>query len=79
MSDRTIEEVLQANTEKWMAIPGVVGTAIGKCGEEVCIRVFVARKTPEIAREIPSRVEGYIVDIEETGPFEARDTSRGAG
>jgi hypothetical protein len=31
--------------------------------------VYVTEKTPEIARKIPSRIEGFPVSVEETGEF----------
>lgn len=72
MPQRTIEEVLGDYTPRWMSIPGVVGTGIGKCDDQPCIRVMVAKKTPELADKIPSNIEGYIVDIVETGSFRPR-------
>lgn len=72
MSQRSIEEVLRDRTPEWMSVPGVVGTGIGKCDDQPCIRVMVAKKTPEILDKIPSKVEGYVVDIVETGVFRPR-------
>lgn len=74
MSAKSIEEVLEEHTEEWMAVPGVVGTGIGRCDGEPCIRVFVVERTAEIEQAIPSEVEGYAVDIEETGQVRARDS-----
>lgn len=74
MSAKSIEQVLEEHTDQWMAVPGVVGTGIGRCDGEPCIRVFVEKITDEIEREIPSEVEGYTVDIEETGQVRARDS-----
>ncbi len=72
MPQRSIEEVLGDYTPRWMSIPGVVGTGIGKCDDQPCIRVMVVKKTPELIDRIPSRVEGHIVDIVETGQFRPR-------
>ena len=44
---RLIGEVLAARTAEWMAIPGVVGTAIGELEGRPCIRVLVAQRTDE--------------------------------
>lgn len=74
---RSIEEVQDAHTPEWMAIRGVVGTGIGLCDEEPCIKVFVARRTEEIEERIPEEVEGYPVRIEVTGEFRAQDTTGG--
>jgi hypothetical protein len=72
MPSRPIEQVLEAHTEEWMAIPGVVGTGIGECAGQPCIRVFVVEKTPELERKLPARVEGYVVDVVATGEFRVR-------
>lgn len=74
---RTIEEVQEAHTPAWMEIAGVIGTGIGLCNEEPCIKVFVARRTEEIEEKIPEEVEGYPVRIEVTGEFRALETSGG--
>lgn len=58
-----------------MAIPGVVGTGIGLCDGEPCIKVLVTRRTAEIVEAIPEEVQGHRVEIEMTGEFRARDTS----
>ncbi len=46
-----------------MAVPGVVGTAIGASG----IRVFLA--DPAARSRIPDELEGYPVRVEVTGPI----------
>lgn len=75
MPERTIEEVLKEHTNSLMSLPGVVGTGQGLCDGEPCIKVFVAKKTPELLRQIPSSLEGYLVAVEETGEFQALDSS----
>jgi hypothetical protein len=52
-----------------MAVPGVVGLAEGLCAGQPCIKVFVARKTSDLLKAIPSVLEGYSVAVEETGEF----------
>lgn len=74
-TERPIEEVQEAHTPEWMEIPGVMGTGIGLCDDRPCIKVFVARRTPEIEEKIPERVEGYRIRIEVTGEFRAQDSS----
>ena len=68
----TIEAVLKEHTDEWMSIPGVVGTGIGACEGKPCIRIFVVKKTPELLQKIPSKLEGFVVDVEETGAIKAR-------
>jgi hypothetical protein len=67
VSTRSIEDVLDAHTDELMAVPGVVGTGIGACGGRPCIKVFVTRKTEALERRIPSALEGFPVEMEETG------------
>lgn len=73
MAARTIEEVLKENTDKWMSIPGVVGTAIGEFKGKPCIKIFVVKKTEELRKKIPSQVEGFPVVIQQTGEIRALD------
>ena len=71
MPIKTIQEVLQEHTDRWMEVPGVVGTAIGELDGQRCIKVFVAGKTDDLLAGVPKAVEGYRVVIEETGEFRA--------
>ena len=71
MPAKTIQEVLQEHTDRWMDVPGVVGTAIGELDGRSCIKVFVAKKTDELLAKIPGSIDGYPVVIEETGEFRA--------
>jgi hypothetical protein len=69
MAERTIAEVLKDNTDDWMAIPGVEGTAIGLFEDKPCIKIFSSRPAEQLRPRIPSAVEGYVIIIEETGTF----------
>ena len=73
MSERTIEQVQEENTNEWMAIPGVEGTAIGLFEGKPCIKVFSSVAPEQLRDKIPSTVEGYPVIIEETGAFHKLD------
>ncbi len=73
LPEKTIESVLKAHTPRLMALPGVVGAGQGLCAGAPCIKVFVAKKTPELVRQIPPAIEGYAVAVEETGEFRALD------
>ncbi|MDP2208534.1 MAG: hypothetical protein Q8K98_07145 [Bacteroidota bacterium] len=64
---RTIEQVLEENTPRLMLIPGVVGTAIGECEDEPCIKVLVNVFTEELELKIPKSIEDFVVEIEEVG------------
>ncbi len=56
-----------------MALPGVVGTAQGLCSGKPCIQVFVVEATEELLKQIPKEIEGYTVDVQQTGEFKALD------
>ena len=68
---KPIEEVLKAHTNALMSIPGVVGTAQGLCDGKPCIKVYVIEKTPELEGKIPDVLEGFSVEVVETGEFRA--------
>lgn len=67
MTSRSIESVLETHTPKLMSIPGVVGTAQGEENGAPVILVFVKKKDDRIRREVPSRLEGYPVRVDEVG------------
>lgn len=67
MPAKPIEEVLKDHTPELMAIPNVVGTAQSLCNGKPCIKVYVIKITPELEQKIPSELEGYPVEIQETG------------
>ncbi|HEX9667018.1 MAG TPA: hypothetical protein VGA95_10755 [Thermodesulfobacteriota bacterium] len=71
MRVKSIEEVLREHTDGLMSIPGVVGTAQGICNNKPCIKVFVIKKTNDIDQSIPDELDGYPVEVEETGEFKA--------
>ncbi len=71
--EKTIEQVLQEHTDRLMALPGVVGTALGLCADKPCIQVFVVEATEELLKQIPDEIQGYQVDVQQTGEFKALD------
>ena len=75
MREKTVQAVLKEHTDSLMSLPGVVGTAQGECDGKPCIKVFVAKKTPQLLSQIPSSLEGYLVAVEETGEIRALDSS----
>jgi len=61
---RDINSVMEAHLNDLMAIPGVVGVAIGELKDGTpCIQVLVAEQTRELRRKIPKTLEGHPVDI----------------
>ncbi len=75
MPEKTIEAVLKEHTDRLMSLPGVVGTAQGLCSGKACIKVYVVKKTTDLVKQIPSMLEGYSVEIQETGEIRALDPS----
>ena len=73
MQEKSIVAVLKEHTEGLMALPGVVGTAQGLCDGKPCIKVMVVKKTPELLKQIPASIEGYKVEVLETGVIRALD------
>lgn len=66
-----IEMVLKRHNDMLLSLPGVVGTAIGTCEGNPCIRVLVVKKTPELLTKIPDTLEGFQVVTVETGEIRA--------
>lgn len=66
---RDINAVLGDHDKKLLAIPGVVGVyvAVLEDGKTPCLKVMLARKTPESERDLPKSIEGYPVVAEVTG------------
>jgi hypothetical protein len=71
-ASKTIEAVLAVHNDSLLAVPGVLGTAIGRCSGAPCIRILVSRVTDEVQRRIPSNLEGFAVQIDVTGPIVPR-------
>jgi len=71
MPSKSIEEVLEEHTNELMSIKGVMGTAQGLCIGKPCIKVYVIKKSEDLIHQIPSSLDGYPVEIEETGVFKA--------
>jgi hypothetical protein len=68
MSTEDAIRVMDAHVKELMAIPGVVGVAVGALDDgKPCIQVLVARETPELRARVPNKIEGYAIMIEVTG------------
>jgi hypothetical protein len=72
MPEKSIADVLAAHNDSLMALPGVVGTAIGRCDGAPCIRVFVRDSAAARNARVAERLDGYVVRVEVTGAFRAR-------
>lgn len=73
MATKTIQQVQEEHTDEWMAIPGVVGTAIGQQDGKPCILILTASNTEQVRQKIPSSVEGYPVVVRFVGEIRALD------
>jgi hypothetical protein len=66
-----VEDVKARHESSLMDMPGVVGVGIGECDKKPCIKVYLEKDSLELRNRIPKELEGFRVDIEVTGPFEA--------
>jgi hypothetical protein len=69
MPERDIDAVLRAHNQELLAIPGVVGVYVGLLADQKtpCLRVMVVKKTKSLEQSIPKSLEGYPVELDETG------------
>ena len=74
MPGNVIREVLERHTDELMSVAGVVGIAEGKSRGRSCIKVFVVERSPELLKQIPDTIEGYPIQIEESGELHKFDT-----
>jgi hypothetical protein len=68
-SKRDINAVLAAHDRQLLDLPAVVGVYVGVLadGKTPCLKVVLARPTPETERKIPHEVEGFPVVTEISG------------
>ena len=66
---RDINAVLAAHDKELLAVPGVVGVYVGLLSDQKtpCLKIMLARPSPEADRTIPKQLEGYPVVVEVTG------------
>lgn len=72
MPQSPIGDVLHANRDFLMGLPGVVGIGEGRCGGVPCIRVIVTEISTELTRRLPRTISGYPLEVDESGPIQAR-------
>ena len=73
MPNKSLEEVLKEQASGLMAISGVVGTAQGLYNGQPCIRGFIVERAEELLSQIPVEIEGYRVEVQDTGEFHKSD------
>lgn len=66
---RDINAVLAAHDRQLLELPAVVGVYVGVLadGKMPCLKVMLARPTPETERKLPREIEGYPVVTEISG------------
>ena len=69
---RDINAVLEAHRDSLMALPGVVGTAVGLCDGERCIKVLLSDSSAAGRSPVPERLEGFRVVVEFSGTITPR-------
>ena len=66
-----VQRILEEQTPELMAIPGVVGTAIGGSAAQPCIKVYVVEETDGIRARIEATLGGQPVILQPTGSIRA--------
>ena len=72
MNKKGVRGVLKRHAAELMATPGVVGIGVGKFKGLPCILVFVTEMKAAALSQIPNALDGYVVQIKESGDFQAR-------
>ena len=70
-SQTAIEVVKEQHESELMAVEGVVGIGISRCEEKPCIEVYLANESPNLRKQIPTRLDRFKVDTKVTGNIEA--------
>ena len=66
---RKVEQSLEKNRKAILALPGVVGAGVGKCGDDLCIKVIVLEDSPDINRKLDVILGDTPYVVEESGPI----------
>ena len=66
-----IADVLARHTPSLMATPGVVGTGEGRSHDQAVIVIFVIKRTSQLEQAVPKVIEGYPVELRESGQVTA--------
>jgi hypothetical protein len=71
-----IEAVIRQHEDELMSLPNVTGVGIGEKNGKKVLKVYVTHKVPVSALRpeevIPARLEGWEVDVEESGYVSAQ-------
>lgn len=66
----SIATVLASHTDSLMKIPGVVGVGEGEKDGRPTVYVMVERRTAKLDAALPDSLDGYAVELRETGLIE---------
>lgn len=66
-----IEQVLDDNRDRLMAIPGVSGVGIGRKDDKPAIVIMVTQLTSDVHAMLPESIGGCPVVVEESGEITA--------
>jgi hypothetical protein len=81
MTDTGIQDAKARHEDGLLALPNVTGVGIGERGGKAVIKVFVSHKVPKSVlgpnELVPESLEGYEVDVEESGVLEAQASEEG--
>ena len=70
-SGAKVSDILKKNSDRLMAIAGVVGTGEGTLNGKACVIVFVEKKSALLRKKIPKTLDEYPVVIKEIGKVRA--------
>ena len=71
MAQEPIHLVLKRHAAALMRRPDVIGVAQGHCAGQPCLKILVRTATPELRAALPSSLDGYPVEVMETGEISA--------
>lgn len=71
VNETTIEAANEELTSRIIDLAGVTAVGIGECDGRPCLKVFVEELSTDLRDVIPESIDGYCVEIEESGPIEA--------
>ncbi len=68
----SITDVLKRHTDSLMALPGVAGVGQGERDGKPTVYVMVVELTDSVRRALPDSIEGYAVDVVQSGTIKAQ-------
>jgi hypothetical protein len=72
MADTGIEQVIERNVDRIMALPEVVAVSESLCNKQPCIKILLGAENADTRAHLPEQIEGIPVVIEVSGQFFAR-------